>query len=1018
MNRKDFGLWGLELAPPDFARALAALGVFQGSLEHWPSSLSVAAIKNALTKAARQRKGLLPWQLSVVPLAELDKPKLAESAQLFAVAWAKFAKSQKNRMRFELHLDSLGDYFWIADKLRSTAVASFSSPRVNEKPDITPAALYVRADKPQSVVGWNWPLRIGFLENNTSQRLRKQLEQGFNASSLNKLVTFVELVNESDECDLLLSPHDLRGTLYELLKVEWRPRADCVLVLGGGQRFSNRLTALIQAVRTEARTSGVGLLSVAEDQRVRWLTHLITQLSHNNSLDVALFLTEQEPDVPPPLLVASRSLIELTLISRSANRLSNALKRTVKENRMARRRVLGPSGGSFWGKGGLPLKEPPSFLQPDWSPKDSIKTKGGGSISGKGGPPLKESPPFLGGWGAKTAKKKDAGGGGRRSIRHDSKAKLVRVANRLARVDDWLQESGGATTVVDSNRTAETLVKKVPLPYEDRRIQARVFDHSGKEQQRRALKWRTSYVVDVRIGLLDEQWESAEKPFPVDELPPSDKGHDLTVVFTEPHVSPEPQVGKLFLPARGTTVPCRFYFRTTNSSHPISARITVLHRNRVIQTAILEAPVFGSRPPQNAKIKVRIEARVLPGIDNLRDRQSFDTAVVLNHANDGRAYGTAISGEEAVMFSLDEAGLKQTIQTLNDELTYLADDPDSYSKDIEDAANTDLLRTLAIHGRLLYKNLFVYRPENAWFVGKDKKRIQIISTRRESNLPLEFLYDYEAPKDNAKLCRYAKKSLSKGECDKACGGPKKKQNIVCPLGFWGLNRVIERHAYDGTRNLQGNTYALKAVSTTQRKPLQVLDSALFAASGEVDKAKKGTINALGKLLKQKAKQANYVSKWSEWVKQVKSNSPSLLLLLSHTEDDPLQGNMPALEIAQLPRLRVVDIDEKHVRRSRSKATPVVMLIGCKTNAPDNPLHNCVLAFSTYSAIVLSTGATILALQAGRVAAELVRALASLPKNKDGSLGEVMLDLRRRLLAKGLPMVLTLSAYGDADWKLN
>jgi hypothetical protein len=581
---------------------------------------------------------------------------------------------------------------------------------------------------------------------------------------------------------------------------------------------------------------------------------------------------------------------------------------------------------------------------------------------------------------------------------------------------DFMRESGGATEVVRNRFTAETLTKKIPRKHEDRRIQAQVFDYPANKQTRRALKPDTSYAVDVRIGPPDAKWESAEKELPMDQLPPSDKGHDLTVVFAEPKVSPEPQVGKLFLPPHGPTAPCRFYFHTTDSLESVSARITVLHRNRVIQTAILEAPVTASRTPKNAKIKVRIEARVVPNINDLRERQTFDTALVLNHASNGQAYATGMSGEQAVMFSLDEAGLKQTIQTLNDELTNIADDPEKFSKDIADEATTNLLKTLAIHGRLLYKNLFVYRPKNAWLVGKDKKRIQIVSTRLESNLPLEFLYDYEAPNEKAKLCPYAKKSLTKGECDKACGGPKKKQNIVCPLGFWGLNRVIERYAHDGSRNLQGNTYALQAASTMKREPLQVLDRALFAASGEVDKAKKGTIGGLEKLLKEKAKQADYVTSWSQWVTKAKTN-PTLLLLLSHTEVDPLQGNLEALEIAKLPRLRVVDVDEKHVRKPHTKAKPIVMLIGCKTNAPDNALHNFVPAFSPYSAIVLSTGSTILALQAAQVAAELVRALSALPQNKETTFGDVMLAIRRNLLAKGLPMVLCLSAYGDTDWKL-
>jgi hypothetical protein len=853
------------------------------------------------------------------------------------------------------------------------------------------------------------------MTDDASRRLRQQLEKGFKTTSLKELVAFVELVEESDDCDLLLFPQDVRRVLSELLKVKWRPGADCVLVLGGGQGMSGRLTALLQAVRTEARTSGVGLLSVTEDQRVPWLKGLIAELSHNNSLERALFLVEQEPSALPPLLVCSRNLIELTLVSRTATRLSRELNRTLVESIRARPpRLTGL--GPFIKPGAAPTGPAlETLLVRERFRRRSAKKKGGGGHGGGGG--------FGGGAKGGIAGEPKGGFGGAvggrpHAIQLPARARVAKISNTLARMKsfDFMRESGGATEVVRNRFTAETLTKKIPRKHEDRRIQAQVFDYPANKQTRRALKPDTSYAVDVRIGPPDAKWESAEKELPMDQLPPSDKGHDLTVVFAEPKVSPEPQVGKLFLPPHGPTAPCRFYFHTTDSLESVSARITVLHRNRVIQTAILEAPVTASRTPKNAKIKVRIEARVVPNINDLRERQTFDTALVLNHASNGQAYATGMSGEQAVMFSLDEAGLKQTIQTLNDELTNIADDPEKFSKDIADEATTNLLKTLAIHGRLLYKNLFVYRPKNAWLVGKDKKRIQIVSTRLESNLPLEFLYDYEAPNEKAKLCPYAKKSLTKGECDKACGGPKKKQNIVCPLGFWGLNRVIERYAHDGSRNLQGNTYALQAASTMKREPLQVLDRALFAASGEVDKAKKGTIGGLEKLLKEKAKQADYVTSWSQWVTKAKTN-PTLLLLLSHTEVDPLQGNLEALEIAKLPRLRVVDVDEKHVRKPHTKAKPIVMLIGCKTNAPDNALHNFVPAFSPYSAIVLSTGSTILALQAAQVAAELVRALSALPQNKETTFGDVMLAIRRNLLAKGLPMVLCLSAYGDTDWKL-
>jgi hypothetical protein len=38
--------------------------------------------------------------------------------------------------------------------------------------------------------------------------------------------------------------------------------------------------------------------------------------------------------------------------------------------------------------------------------------------------------------------------------------------------------------------------------------------------------------------------------------------------------------------------------------------------------------------------------------------------------------------------------------------------------------------------------------------------------------------------------------------------------------------------------------------------------------------------------------------------------------------------------------------------------------------------------------------------------------------KDGrTIGEAMLDVRRKLVTKGLPMVMALTSYGGAQWKL-
>ncbi|MDT4896062.1 MAG: hypothetical protein QOH25_1139 [Acidobacteriota bacterium] len=986
MKRNDFGLWGLELPPEGFAMALAALGVFQGTIESWPGSLNVETVQRALSKAAAESKGLLGWRLSVVPPGELGKLKTRRTAHLFAQAWEVFIKSHKGTLRFELHLDRVEDYFWIAGQLLSPAVKNLSPEEQQQQPHkIAPTALYVRADEPQTAVGWNWPLRIGFLKGQDSQRLRQQLEQAFKPSSLKQLVDFVDLLSEGDDCDLLLLPQELRGALSLMLKEKWRPKADCVLVLGGSKDLSGQAAALLHAVRTQARTSGVGLLFIEAERRGEWFKGLVAELSHDNPLDVALFNVNREVEAPTPLLAASRSLIELTLVSRTAARIGQMLKRRVAET------SLPPPPKPLRSRRPLYPKRPAGFK--------SRNGGGGGHMAG-----------------FRRAVKKNGGS----HLPTATRARALEVAEELGREhsrDQYKYESGTATDVARRSRDAESLIKDIPQKIEDRRIQAQVFDSPGDKQQRGALKPDAAYAVDVRIGPLSTKWESAPEKFPVEKLPPSETGHHLTVFFTEPRVSPDPQFGKLFLPPSGATAPCRFYFHTGQALDHIRARITVLHRNRVIQTAILDAPVATSGKAKKGRIKVDIEARVLPDINDLRRRQTFDAALVLNHSSEGQPMAMAVSGEEADMFPIDDTSFKQTIDALNGELTNLANAGD-FPKDISAKRTTELLNKLASHGRLLHKYLFGLRREGQWLLDKDKKKIQIISTRPESNLPLEFLYDYEAPNLNAKLCAFAKKSLPTGECDKACGGPKKRKTIVCPLGFWGLNRVIERHTYDEKIKLKG-TFGLKAAASSQRQPLQVLDKALFAASEKVDEGdNKGTIKKVEKVLKEKTKHTDYVMSWKEWAAKIKTTSPSLLLLLSHTEVGEQEGNMASLEIGKLPRLRVVDIEEKYVRKPGSKARPLVMLIGCSTHAPENPLESFVPFFGAHASIVLSTGSTVLALQAAEVAMEFIRTLSKLSGKPGGStFGDVMLDVRRRLLARGLPMVLCLEAYGDADWQL-
>jgi hypothetical protein len=991
MKRNDFGLWGLELSPQDFAMALAALGILESAGRALPTS--AAAIQKQLSAAAAKPNGLLAWSISRASLEKLAKQKKPGAARAFSQAWEKFRKSYQKELRFELQLDQTDDYFWVAGQLLGSTVSATS--------------LYVRADEPQTTVGWNWPLRIGFLEDDESRQLQQQFEKALDDPVLKPLVEFVTLKSERDDCDLLIFPQMLQGALSELLQASWSPKADCVLVLGGSKDLSERMTALLQAMRVQARTSGTCLLFIAGEQRGQWLKSLIAQLSHNNSLDVALFLANREMKAPTLLLAASRQLIDLSLVSRTAERIGQALKRRVeaappaerpashlaKPTRQPRSRSGSSRGGGMGGSKGVNAGGGFESVE---SPFESVGPPSGGSI------------------------KKNGGGGGA-GLYPQAREKALEVAGELESVNSpggWQFESAGATTMAERSLEANSIIKEIPRVPEERRIQAQIFDAASNKEQLGTLKPDASYSVDVGIGLPDKKHVSADQVFASEELPPSDTGHELTIVFTALSGKPYAQPGKIFLPPEASSDTCRFYFHTEKTLDRFKARITVLHRNRVIQTAILEAPVAGKgKAKKDDKITIEVEARILPNFNSLQQRQQFDAAIVLNHTDDGQPLATTISGSQASIFSFDETAFKETIDDLNGQLTNLAIDGE-FPEDINKNPTTKLLSTLAQHGRLLHRHLFEFNQEENWPLGPDKKKIQVVSTRRDSNLPLEFLYDYDAPDDDATLCKFAKKALPKGVCNKACEGLKNNVKVICPLGFWGLNRVIERHAFDRNLRLNG-TSGLMTASSSERKPLEVLNKALFAASARVDEGEsKGMIKTVQKLLKEKTKKTYYVKTWKDWTEKIKAESPSLLLLLSHTEEAVESNEMRSLEIGDDERRKAVQITKEYVINPDSQTRPLVMLVGCSTHAPDNRLENFVTPFSQYAAIVISTGSTVLAVQSANVAMEFIKTLAQLSGKPGGtSFGEVMLDVRRRLLAKGLPMVLCLEAYGDADWYL-
>jgi hypothetical protein len=442
-----------------------------------------------------------------------------------------------------------------------------------------------------------------------------------------------------------------------------------------------------------------------------------------------------------------------------------------------------------------------------------------------------------------------------------------------------------------------------------------------------------------------------------------------------------------------------------------------------LQTALLEGQVVPNpaEAPDGPPLKVRIEGVVRPTLEGLGARPEFDLAFVANHTPAGEP-GLTVIGDYLAKYCMP-TGTDQTVGNIKSLLKNLADAPHLYPQDLLAKTNVKLLRDLAFYGSSLYDGLVDGGIAKEQI--KNAKRIQVVAIRGDY-LPLEFVYDLPAPKDDATLCPNAAKKLEAGECAKCAGRqmkPGEGAEYVCPLGFWCMRLVIESHWLKPGENLdaQAGSTLWASAPLPGASDLPVLRSAVFAASARVDEVEPGGAAKVFHALQDATGQhASQVADWDAWLTAIKDNKPSLLVLLPHMEEE---GNPPWSRLtigegeAKNEILPERYTDGQHVRASDKADPPVVLLLGCETRPTDVHVGDFSRTFRRKgAAIVLSTLTPVLGRHVAPVAEMLIQDLKATAETKK-SFGYALRDLRCQALAQGMLMVLCLTALGDTDWRL-
>jgi nucleoid DNA-binding protein len=523
------------------------------------------------------------------------------------------------------------------------------------------------------------------------------------------------------------------------------------------------------------------------------------------------------------------------------------------------------------------------------------------------------------------------------------------------------------------------------------------FDTLAKSRKTRA---------NVRIGYPSQQWASASRPVEFEDK--QKKPRLLDLFFWEAGNSSAPQKKSIELPVSGTSSTASFCFTPGPESDVLEARITLVYQGRVLQTGSLEAK-FGESD-EGCGLRFRLDGALEPNLDSSADREAFDLALVFNHSANGQKRAFSFSEGDSAVIDIREDDVDRLTSKLNAILSRIADEPEVYS-DLGSEDSRKLFRDLAQRGATLRKEVIGSSPGKV----KSGRRLQIVSTRG-SYLPAEFLYDFEAPDDDAQLCDGFEAALSSGPCCGACETNPDKN--ICPLGFWALSTVIERHAR--TRDpgdLRDGAFRFLVRNAEQREPLPVLKSALLGASDRADSKDPTAVSSLYDVLSGLySGQAlpPVIRDWNEWSAAIKSARRSLLVLLPHHYS---KEGFEILEIGKDAGLKADVVKTKHVSFDDDSA-PIVLLIGCVTSFGRISFDSFIRRFHEAGAsVVIGTVSTILGRHAGPASEILIRQIIEAAKSGDGTMGKAMLSARRKLVGQGFPMSMGLSAYGGADWKL-
>lgn len=798
---------------------------------------------------------------------------------------------------------------------------------------------------------WQWPLRIGAFESDQAQFDLRGLGSIWPSE---QLAVPLVLGRENARVEILVLAGGIRSALSRLLALPYRVRAGHLLLVTPPDSLEEHANELLRSLMSITQAGAVSLVSVPDNELGFRINGLVAALSHNIPYDMAL---GDAFSAHSAIHAMDLQLLQCTRMDDVLDEVAASLEE-------------------------LPETATLSLSRPDvvWYHTQVNPA----SPAAEMGRALKSM---------------------RSEIGYDS-------------------ESHGARAISEIATAGREAWREVAIAEPSRHLQADLFriEGAGLEQEHRGLVLGRRYRLEVMVAPPGAAAIVSDLSFDESQLDWSESHTQiLQVMLSDPEQWKEPMTGTLVLPRNGSSSRCVFTFVPTSAGQ-LSGRITLYHRGRVLQTALLKCRIFhteelmlSSPDTGDPAVVIRGESEIRRSLSTLDERRRFDVCLVLNHTSAERATATLAGKDGAYIASLDS--VKPHLAAINSRLTDVAHDAGAYAKGLNTVANAELLCDLAKEGHWIRRSLVNdYLATSAAAEALHRAEyLQIVSTRPDDPVPLEFVYDYPPPKPGAKVCRNARKALQSGSCPMTCCPPSGQQvaDHVCPMGFWGLSRVIERHVIDP--NLP-KPALVRSEPIGGRDLLSLNGSMLLAASKEVGIADRTVLEKSVKALWKRKGKVLSVKTWLQWAKAVGDEHPVMLLALPHSGGS---GAAISLEISG-DELESLYINASHVTHDPN-SKPLVILFGCDTagTADVSAYARHVTVFRQEgAALVIGTVATVLGADAAAVASTLVGQIVKTAGNSDERFGEVLRQAKRDAVRNSKMVALSLVAFGDADWRIS